>query len=306
MSIKNRHISTLDYYLHPFSPNISNRNGSISSSMKLELDKELFSKKNLERIVEELNYNMIFGKNIAPIIGEILATQIIDYNISNRTEKHENTISKLIKISGKSGYNINTSEKYVAKLTNGHNVVILKKGKNKNKKKFNFIVASEIDGLYLLKRNIQSENKKRKTKKIYYPIETKTGIISISKEHIFRDIILPLREMYKTEINYIMIGFESRMYKNNKKKIFNRIIQDIYYFLNRRNVKFFPLCFPFSEISFFNFVNEINKKRIGIDVAKYAVYDKKNNYVKMVLSNGTEVVGRIVTDKEYVREFGTV
>ena len=294
---QNRIKKTLDYYFYPFSPLVDERSQEIKSSMQLQYDSDLFSQKNLERIVEELNYHQILKENIAPEVGEILATQLIDYNISNRTIKHENSTSNLIKIFGKAGYTINSSQNYVAKLTHGHNVVILRKGKNENYSKFNFNVAAEIDGLYLVKREIELDKLTKKTKKVFYAIETKTGTTSISKEHIFEDIIIPLREMYETEINYVMVGFSSRLYKDEERKIFNNNIQNIYHYLNERNVKFFPLCFPFSENIFSNFVNEINKKRLGQDVVKYAVYEKKNNYVRMILSNGEEIRGRIVLDK---------
>jgi len=289
---------TLDYYFYPFSPYLNEKTKEIKSIINLELDEELFSIKNLERIVEELNYHMITKENIAPEVGEILATQIIDYNISNRTIKHEKSTSNLIKILGKSGYNINSSQNYIAKITHGHNVVILRKGENENKQKFNFNVAAEIDGLYLVKREneLNKENSNSKIKKVFYPIETKTGTTSISKEHIFEDIILPLKEMYKTEINYVMVGFESRMYKNQDKRIFNNNIQNIYNYLNEKDIKFFPLCFPFSENRFSNFVNEINKKRIGQDIVKYAIYEKDENYIRMILSDGKEVRGKIILD----------
>lgn len=278
----------LDYYFHPFSP-VKIFNGDLKTSITLDLEDELLLEHNVDYIVEVLNYYGILKDNIAPQVGEILATQVLDSNIKKRVLRHTNSKSNLLKISGKSGYTINSSNNYTAKLTEDHNVVILKKGEYEYDRKFGFKVISEIDGLYMVKR----PSLNGKMKKVFYAIETKTGTTAIDKKHIFKDIIIPLRDMYNAEINYVMIGFESKIYKDQKNQIFSNNIRDIYNYLDKKQVKFFPLAFPFDENKFSNFVTSINKKRTGWDIAKYAVYNKKENILKMILSDGSEVYGKM-------------
>lgn len=285
----------LDYYFNPYLPE-KNSKGEIYSKNNLFEPEDIFSQKNLERILYLLDVsNFKQSRDSGFEIGEILANQIIDYNISDRTDKHLDSSSNLIKFTGKKDYVINSNGNYIAKILGGHNIVILKKNRNevKNKKdKFNFKVLSEIDGLYQVKRNNSGFSKK-----IYYAIEAKTGVTSINKRHIFEDIILPLRELYDTQINYVMMGFEDRMYKDKENKIYSNSIQEINLYLEDNGVKFYPLVFPFSSNKFRNFVGEIEKRRKGYEVIKYGTFDSKTNQSVFILPDGREVKGKLLLDK---------
>lgn len=285
----------LDYYFNPYLPE-KNSNGEIFSKNNLFEPEDIFSQKNLERILYLLDIsNFKQSRDPGFEIGEILANQVIDYNISDRTNKHLDSSSNLIKFTGKKDYVINSNGNYIAKIIGGHNIVILKKKRNDNKNKkykFNFKVLSEFDGLYQVKRNNSGFSKK-----IYYPIEAKTGVTSMNKRHIFEDIILPLRELYDTQINYVMVGFEDRMYKDKDNLIYSNSIQEINLYLEDNGVKFYPLVFPFSSNKFRNFVSEIEKKRKGYDVIKYGTFNSKTNQTVFILPDGREVKGKLLLDK---------
>lgn len=269
----------MDFFPLPYQLNIFDDN--IIQKYSFIRPNNLFSDFGLENIIQRSIFNNVENDriNISGIAGEYLAQKIYEINLNSTLNKLNNYEGKFI--DGKIGYLINSSDKYLAKLIGENRVVILKKEKSyDNENKFGFRNIAEIDGLYQIKKNQSNKNIKK-----YIAMEVKTGSTKIKASHIIKDIIFPLRRMYRVPVSYTLIGFKSEIYFDVKKNILNNYLTKLAEELFIENIEFTFMHFPFEKEEFFNFVEKIESK-ISNTIKGTAVYYKTKNIIEIESPDG--------------------
>lgn len=260
----------------------------------LSFNSNPFNKDNMEEILSKIALNQLNEKiNIRGLVAEILAIKAIEDTFASRVYFNlPNVEGYFIRSQGR--FNINVSNKYVANMhPESERVYILRKddSNGSNEPKFNFRVA-EIDGIYLLKKRDATKNLKE-----YFAIEVKSGNVNLTSTHIIKNIIEPLKRMYKSDFTYILVGFREFLYSETRKEeqqnILNPQIKRMKETLERHNIRFIPIHFPFSRREFEDFTRQIEERRTGMVKGSGYVFDQNNGEIKLQLPNGRTLSGNI-------------
>jgi hypothetical protein len=278
----------MSYYLKKYLPRKEGEN--YYQKNIIHLPEELVNKNNLEKILFELekfNFqeNNFTNRNISGLVGELFTYNIVLEELKNRINLNKEKIEiKLIK--AKKEYIIGNSINYILKINKEHRINIIKKDSKNEKNKFGFNFISEIDGLIQIKTKKEDKNKKE-----YVILESKTGNINLDKYHIYNDVIIPLKEIYKTRnISYILMGFEDKIFK--KQRILKNNVRDIYLYLKSKHIDFYPISFPFTERKFSLFLQEIERETFG-NIYGNCIYNEINNTIEIITANGKKIYGKL-------------
>lgn len=232
----------------------------------------LLSRSSLEKIIEEtLLKEKSDQVDIRGILGERLAIKILEKEFEKITRVNSSLIIK--QIGENSHYLLNSSRKYILKNSGGNRYVILRKDNIRDKKtrsKFGFTNVAEFDGFFMFKTSLGKRTQRR-----FLALETKTGEIKLSSNHVLEDIILPLEKMYECPIHYMLIGFKENMYSNKKTNKLNKTVRKFYEgFPTKYRDRIHVSHFPFQRISLEAPISEIEdtlknrvRGRASLDIA---------------------------------------
>lgn len=230
------------------------------------------------------------------IVAELLAIDLFSEHMS-RYFTQNNPLFEGTLITGKEGYNINSTQRYCAKLITENRIVILKKPKDfVEDNKFGYQNIAEIDGLYMIKKHHTEEDKTIKKEKRLVVIETKSSDIRINPIHLHENILKRLEKMYKNPISYLVVGFKEDMYIDEQLNILNPHLKDIYHILKNEGHEFGVIHFPFKKEEFYAFFRAYEDLRNGIHAGKWQ-YNKDNSKLKLLYPNGEVVSGTFILDK---------
>lgn len=289
-----RHLTLLDYFFMPYHATL--RDNELYAGESLFGDtNELLTRDTLESFISANQIiHSYLDENSIGVIGELYANHLIDINLKNRISKVEGIEGRTLQqIDAKPGHLINMKNKHIAKKIDSNRLVLLKYNpKGKNADNFGFVVNAEIDGLFFIKKR----NNGKKNTKIMYAIESKIGSTKVNPEHIHRDIIIPLREMYGHNVHYVMVGMPSEMYKDEKKRIFTNRIRDLYCYLRQNDINFIPLTFPFTSTQLGNFLEMLDTQDSKRRKIVTGHYDTTNSKLEIILKDGSKKEGIFLPD----------
>ncbi len=212
-----------------------------------------------------------------------------------------------------SGYNgervIGNSDKFVAKKIHSTRYVIL--GKNGGHSPDDYNLKSEFDGMYMI---YQGNRNGGKIEDIII-IETKLGGIKLDPEHVTKNVIIPIREIYNDPgIIYMIVGTNGTIFKKIRNKNDEFEEPDEYSFqhvlrngvrdkvkgiqekvnnLGLENVIATAMAFPFEDAEFSRLVGDVAQRRNGNIRGNFS-YNRITGEIEFVDFAGTRIIVSLI------------
>lgn len=187
------------------------------------------------------------------------------------------------------GYAIGSNGKRILKASNDKNIVLVEKQKDEIDDNYGFRIVSETDGLFC----VVSRQPGLKRQKEYVVVESKTGGVGLSPDHVFENVILPYARILNSPLHYVLIDFRGRLFNPNGRKIMKESLRDNFYLPLQDRIRNGGLKsptsvgvieFPFSQDIFLKEVRRGMQIQEGYDLFSGRM-EKETGRVKVTIGN---------------------